>query len=203
MEKRSQSTEGEGKRKTKKKCDLHRTARKLSVGNEIYKWANWTRAGITPKCNFHPAVAHSLLQRSGYSCCRADQFSPSSPPSPSSSSLCFFLHHITILSICLPDWLHSRRQIIWYYDKIIQAWCCEMHVALAYGNVYKERRSDLWVHRRQLSDDESHSHIAKVRRSLKWEHVYFSNRDHYFLRRHDPCRAFLVLDGITKFTKHT
>lgn len=55
-----------------------------------------------------------LLHRSDYSC---------RPIFSVLSSLLiylsFFPYRVTIFSICLLDWLHSRRQIIRYYDKTI------------------------------------------------------------------------------------
>lgn len=67
---------GDGKWRKKEERERERCGRmvrELSVGNEIYKWTNWTSVGAQPKCNFHPtAVVRSCIAATT----AANQFSP-------------------------------------------------------------------------------------------------------------------------------
>lgn len=151
--------------------------RELSVGNEIYKWTNWTSVGAQPKCNFHPTAAvRSCIATTT----AADQFSPFSLPSSFISV--FFSHRITNFTICLPDWLHSRRQIIRYYDKTI----CERDVTNGIttrsslhenGEMCKEQEFDLSVRCRWLPDDESRD------ASQKYALQHFKTRTRLFFQQ--------------------
>lgn len=144
-----------------------------------------------------------LLHRSDYSC---------RPIFSVLSSLLIYLtffHRVTIFSICLLDWLHSRRQIIRYYEwNNLRAWCYKMHhntyLVVLHVAKYTENKSSIY----QFAADDCPmmnrvTHIAKiyVAELLKRECVYFFPTNDYFLQRDDPRCAILMPEGKTRRQK--